>query len=269
VSTRHTNYAEYWNELSPLLNSFIESQRDHRFETALTHAFAYFSFVTEEFPEKVQRNRELLQKLTALFVIAQDAFRGLGPAMAALSPVSLAALTRIALEARVNLRYIATSTDPAFWADRFHRYARVEKLIRHDARLPDDQIVFPEAELQAIRANCREWIKPNGKIRKCWTADDRNLHDLAEETGLVEEYVTMYGATSKFVHASAIVANAYSGPNGVGPIGRPAQCRALASLGAGYCLHLLEDGCELFGVSLDKRELTMVSFQLAAEGARE
>lgn len=142
---------DYWKGVGPRLRAHLESQRDRKFEAALTEGVARFSFAVAGFSKRAARNQELLPKVTGLLVVNHDVVLSVLPAYVHLSPATLAALARIAFEAHVNFSFIAASDDPAKWADRYFRFGEVEKLLRAGADLPGDEALLPREQLESLR----------------------------------------------------------------------------------------------------------------------
>ena len=103
---------------------------------------------------KVTKKQEHVDQLAAPLILTQDILRGLIAGERELSPVTLAALARIALEVHVNLRFITKGPDPAKYADRYSRYGEVEKLIHDRRRGPSEPFMVSPALEAAIRSKC-------------------------------------------------------------------------------------------------------------------
>jgi hypothetical protein len=108
--------------------AFVANQRDQAPDQALLEPLALFSFVTEDFKAKATKKQEHIEQLATMVILTQDVLRELIAGERESSPVTLAALARIALEVHVNLRFITKGPDPAKYADRYRRCAEIEKL---------------------------------------------------------------------------------------------------------------------------------------------
>lgn len=269
MSLTHRNHVEYAAAVAPRLQKFIDGQRDRKFELALGGAFSLYSFITEDFRAKATANLEIYDCIGVMMVEVQDAFRGILHGQASLSPVTLAALTRVALEVRFNLEFIVSRDDPAVWADRYKRYGQVSTLA-HDVGKPSDQRRLSEEEVARIRRACGEWVRerPEGglKFNFNWTADSRfdSLKKIAAAVGLTPDYESTYSVTSNYVHGTYLLINAYHGPQGIGPVGGVGKCKQMAFLGANHCLSTMKAACAFFGVPLDD-----LVYALAREAMRE
>lgn len=256
--TKDMDHIDYWNRVSPRLLRYVQDQRDQAFDQVLLEALALYSFITEGLKTKATKNSESVEKLGSMVVLTQDILRGLIASHRELSPVSLAALNRIAIEIHINLRFITGSSDPIKYADRYFRFQEIEKLIHDEKRLDPDLSMLPAGKKEEIKKTCPEWIEPTGKLKTYWTAESalRKVIDIAKAAGLEGEYRGMYSMTSKFIHGSAIVTSLYSGPRGVNAIGQRAFCKRLASITLDYCTNILKDLCSFFGVTYDRTALT-------------
>ncbi len=269
MSLKHRNAAEYEADVGPRLREFIDGQRDRVFEKAVSDAFAFFAFVTEDFRAKAQANVDIYDRIGIMLVELLDAFRGLLQGQAALSPVTIAALTRVALEVRMNLEFILSQANAAVWADRYQRYAQVSKLA-HDNRKAPGERRLTGAEVAEIRRLCPEWVKdrPDGtyKLNLNWTADAQfdSLRKIATQVGLSSDYENTYAATSEYVHGTYLLVNAYRGPEGIGPVGSVAKCKQMTFLGVSHCLRALRATCTFFQVPLDP-----LAFAQVREAMRE
>jgi hypothetical protein len=248
----YRDHTEYWASLAPRLDAYIAQRRRPEFESALVRALAFYSFVTEDLPSKVRRRGNLLPKISTLFLIQQDVLRGLVPATVELSLVTVGALARIAFEARVTMKFIGL--DPEKWADRYARFGEVQRLLREQFRPPGVPPLHSEERLEQIRRECPEWITKKGAVLTNWTADHnfRSLNQIAAAVGMQEDYLSVYGVNSNFVHGSALAANLYAGPAGLNAVGSPERCRSLAFLAAIHALKSLREACGVFDVEFNE-----------------
>jgi hypothetical protein len=258
VSLKHKDHAEYNRDVGPRPGAFIQQQRDRAFEDVLGEAFMLFSWVMEDFKQKAKQHTDLFDKVGIILIEMQDALRGLQVAHASLSPATLAALTRIIMELRWNLRLILKSKNPALYADRFVRFGEIEKLIQ-DEKKPDDAKLLSPAQRERITKLCPEWIKTkkNGSTRydTNWTCDNEfdSVGKIAKATGCEDEYDVMYAVTSKYMHGSPLLLNTYAWPDGhIKPIGHPERCKSLAAMCAKWALDTLMDAATFFGVPFEK-----------------
>jgi len=260
MSLKHKTHHDYAADVGPKLQQFIEQQRDRPFENVLGEAFMLFSWVMEDFEAKTKttQQKEMFKKLGIILIEMQDALRGLHAGQVDLSAVTVAALARIIFELRCNLRFIFTRKDPALYADRFNRFAGIEKLVHDDRKLAGQRMLSP-AERDRIQKDCPEWIKrkKSGEIRYDlnWTADPQfdSFKKIAEAAGLLTEWEIMYDVTSKFVHGSPLLVNGYRSPNGhVGPIGRPDHVKQTSAIGAKWAIDALMDAARFFGVPFER-----------------
>lgn len=260
MSLNDKNHLEYAQRVGPLLDQFVNQQRDLPVEAVLVEGFFLASFVMEDFKAKATKNAELFDKLGIQLITMQDALRMLHVAVAGLSTVTVATLTRVVLEQRAKLKFIFTREDPALYADRFERFGQVERLI-HDSTKEDGAKMISPAELERIGKLCPEWIvtKENKKKRRPvvngfwsnWTADERytSIRAVAEAAGMLDEYETTYAMTSKFVHGSSLLENLYRGPQGnIGPVGQPVHCKRMAFLAVKNALDAVKEAAQFFGV---------------------
>src|SRR2546430_249121 len=141
MSLRHKNHMEYAQAVGPRLDQFINQQRDPAVEAALAEGFFLFSFVMEDFKEKATKNADLFLKIGIQLITMQDALRMLHVAVAGLSTVTVATLTRVALEHYCKLKFIITSDNPALYADRYERFAQIERLIHDSVKDPDKKMI--------------------------------------------------------------------------------------------------------------------------------
>ncbi|WP_161606749.1 DUF5677 domain-containing protein [Myxococcus xanthus] len=250
VMGQYPDVAAYWKKVAPRLDAHLEGKRNRGVEDLVAHSFAFYSFVQEEFSENATRNQNLLKHMGIMLVHVQDVVRGLMVAQAQLSPVVSAALLRIALEVRCNQLFIIRN-DSAKYADRFARYAGVERLLRDEYAPPGAAKHLSPAEEQQIRVACAEWFNSKGKVRvKHWTAEEefKSLKSLADSVGLADEYLTVYGIGSKFVHGSSLLENLYSSGGAIGALANPGLCSKLSMLGVSNCIHMIREAAEFFGV---------------------
>src|SRR3954464_9893150 len=125
----HKNYHDYANELAPRLDRHIDQLRDRVFEGLLGEAVMLFSFTLENMESKAQRHGDILTMIGVIPVAMNDVLRGLQAGQANLSPMTVAALTRIALELRAYVLFIISRKDPKLYADRYSRFRDVETLL--------------------------------------------------------------------------------------------------------------------------------------------
>jgi uncharacterized protein DUF5677 len=255
LSLRHRNYQEYAADIGTKLNQFLEQQRDRVFEAVLWDAIMLFAFTLQDVEAKAKRHVPILQKVGIMLVALNDTLRGILIAQAKLCPMALATLARVAVEVRANLTFIATSEDPALYADRYERYAQVEKL-NHDQRRSNLQLSTAEGE--DVAARCAQWIKgkdPDGhfKLLLTWTADPRfkKLRQIAVAVGMQDDYDKLYDVTSKYVHGSRLMVHGYTWPDGYRALGEPKRCKQMASLACLSCMRALRTACAFFQVPLD------------------
>jgi hypothetical protein len=173
--------------------------------------------------------------------------------MAAVSPVVLATMLRVAIEIRCNFKFIMTRDDAPKYADRYSRFGGLITLV-HDSEAPSGPQLSPE-QREKIIAGSGEWIsrKKDGSLRfdLNWTADPAfsSLKKIAAEVGLRNDYYTAYGATSQAVHGTARVGGLYREEGGgLHPIGVRIPCKRLAFLGANHCMRLLSNAAAFFGL---------------------
>lgn len=260
MSLTYKTFDEYRNAIAPHLDAVIASRRDPECELVVAHAFLLFSFVIEDMQAKATKNKEILDKIGIMLVELQDVLRGLVHGMNVVSPVVLGALLRVSFEVRCNFQFIVTRSDPALFADRYKRYGRVSEL-EHDLSLPPEERIVKPGTREDILKTCAEWIttKANGDLRfgHDWTLQNEfsSLKKRADALGLASDYLKVYGATSQFVHGTALLWNGYRGPDGtVGPIGTTGQCRWMAMLAAMHCMNVVQDAASFFGFECDQRE---------------
>lgn len=250
---KHLDVAAYWKDVAPRLAAHIESQRNRDVEDFIAHSFALYSFVQEDFAAEATQNQSLLKHMGIMLVHVHDVLRGLMVAQAHLSPVTSAALLRIALEVRCNQLFIIKSPDPAKFADRFSRYADIERLLREEYAPPGTPSLLSPAEEQRIRTTCTEWFKGKGRVQvKHWTAEEkfRSLKSLADAVGLSDEYLKVYNIGSKFVHGSVLLENVYSRSGRMGALSNPVLSSQLSLLAASHCVHIIREAAAFFGVPL-------------------
>ncbi|MBI3183716.1 MAG: hypothetical protein HYZ28_16380 [Myxococcales bacterium] len=219
-------------------------------EDCILHTLAVYSYVQEHLAAEATRHQVVLQKTGVLIVLAQDALRGLYGAQCELSPVTAACLCRNILETRCNLLFIYRSGDPEKWADRFHRYMGVERLL-HDQHRPDGvPAVVPDAERREIPRRAPEWFGADGKVAVLhWTADKKlkSLKALAKAVGLQADYHQIYGIGSKFMHGSALLRNLYARGNALGSVTKPEVCTQMAALATGLAMRMLRETVDFYG----------------------
>lgn len=248
---KHRDTETYWKDVAPRLGALIAKQRNRAVEDLLTHSLALYSFVQEDFSATAEKHNDVLGHIAVMFVHVQDVLRALAPAQAQLSPVALAALARISLEARCNLLFIVTNREPLKYADRFSRYAGIERLLREEYAPAGTPRLLSDVEEAAIRANCSDWLKANGKVAvKHWTAEERfkSLKALAGDVGLADDYATLYAIGSKFIHGSSLLSNLYATKDGVGVLANPGLCARLSLLATKQCLDFMRAAAAFFEV---------------------
>lgn len=248
---KHLDVQAYWNDVGPRLAGYLKVKRNAQVEDCLRHALALFSFIQETFVADATKNQTILKHTGIMLVHVHDVIRGLVSAQADLSPVSVAALLRIALEVRCNHLFIIKSNTPEMYAERFSRYASVERILREEYAPPGTPSLLSQAAEQEIRKTCGEWFKSSGKVSvKHWTAEDnyKTLKALADKVGLSAEYSTMYSIASKFIHGSALLENMYSQQGGLGALVDPQRCSNMSLLAAMQCIKLLQEAAVFYGV---------------------
>jgi len=261
LSLHHKDHHEYARDIGPRLDQYLEEKRDRPFEAALREGFMFFAFTYEDFGKEAKKNKELFPKLATMLVGLEDSLRGIWLGFAHLSPMTIAALTRIVLELRINFTYIVSSEDPALNADRFFRYAELQKLA-HDESKPKKDRRLSESERKTLMSLCSEWIetKKDGTLRfiyDWWKADPAlaraSLRTLAAKVGLEKEYELIYSSTSLFVHGSPrMLKYGYGDDAGnIAPLGNPMTCKRIAFLGFRYAVMCLQRACEFFDVPFD------------------
>lgn len=184
-------------------------------------------------------------------MLVQDVLRGLYGAQCELSPVAAAGLYRTALEARCNLLFIIMSDAPEKWADRFHRYIGVEKVLHEQHRPNGGLSMLSPAERELILKSGPEWFNEKGDVKVAhWTADKKlkSLKSMAQTVGLEKEYHVMYGLGSKFMHGSPLLVNVYSQGRNLGALTNPNLCTQLSLLGTETCISILKEAADFFGV---------------------
>lgn len=257
---RFKDHLQYWDYVAPRLGVFVQQQYDAAFDHALLEALAFYSFTSENLSDRATQRKEDVPKAAPLIIITQDILRGLLAAHRDLSLVSLAALARVALEARITSHFIITSDDPPKYLDRYFRFADVRALIDdfHKMKAGELSLLSPHRREQ-LEGNATEWVRKklagkNGGYLDAWTAEEGlgSVAKIAEVAGLGPEYRSTYAVTSKYVHCSSMVRGLYSGPNGMNAIGQKEHCRTLATLGMGHAMAVLSDLCEYFGVPFDR-----------------
>ena len=273
MSLKHRTHVEYGRDIGPRLTQFIQSQRDSEFEAALGDAFSFYSFIFEDFRAEADRHQDIFDKIGVMLVELQDVFRGLLLGQAALSPVVLAALTRVALEVRINLKLILSREAPGEWADRYMRFASVSTLA-HDNGKPQGERRLRQAEVEKTLRECAEWVqkREDGSVtfNFNWTADKRfdSVKRIAGEVGLLSDYENTYAVTSEYVHGTYLLMNAYRGPEGVRSVGQLPACKMMTFLGMSHCMYALHDAAQFFGVPLDDETFVLVRYRVR-EACRE
>lgn len=260
MSLTHKTFDDYRNAIVGHLDNVIASRKDPECELVLAHAFLLYSFVIEDMQAKSKKNREILDKTGIMLVELQDVLRGIVHGMDAVSPVVLATLLRVSFEIRCNLRFIMTRRDPALYADRYRRFARLSELAYDDSLPAEKRLLKAETRADIVKT-CGEWIttKPDGDLHfgHNWTAEKQfgSLKKRAEILGFADEYRASYSATSQYVHGTALLFNAYRGPDGaIGPIGNTAPCRRMALLAARHGMRAMREAARFFGLPLNFRE---------------
>lgn len=267
MSLTHKTFREFAEHVSANLDQYIATRRDRALEDALWHGFLLYSYVVEDCQPKATKNRKVLDKTGIMLIEGQDVLRGIVHGMAAVSPVVLATMLRVAIELRCNYRFIMSRPDPLTYADRYFRFGRVITLA-HDEEGKAGGDVLTREDREAILASSPEWLvkskdgtlatRKDGRLRinLNWTADPQfdSLKKIAAEVGLANDYRTAYGATSQAVHGSALVTNLYRDADGIHPVGVTAPCKRLAALGAFQCMRLVGEAADFFGIPFDDGE---------------
>lgn len=256
MSLKHKDYIEYWDDVGPRLEKYLQSQHNNDVINVLNTCIGYFSYVTEDMGQKVQQNKKLSPKLDLFMVFAHDQLRGALPLYLNLNLAPTANSARCSFENWINLKYIFESGFPFMFADRYNRYSEILRLKAHrnSTVLPK---LTPEEEKSIISKN-PDWIDPfTGKLSKKphWTAmHGINLEIMTKKLG-ISEYYSVYRSTSQFTHASSITGNLYrNGQNSMGAIGIETQCRRMALLVAIFTMDTLNDFCLFFDISIDKKQ---------------
>ena len=257
---KHSSWQDYAKDVSQKLPGFFQSIRLPEVEAWLERSFWLYSFVQEDIDSEITENKDVAQILLPLITVAHDLLRGL---IHAQGSVLLAAATlqcRTAFEIRCTIAFITENQDPKKYADRFARYADVERFAYQSGSPNAPKL--PEAELEAIRRRCPEWFRPDGTLRPRmnWTADEQtnSIKRIAEAVGLLEDYQRGYALSSKITHGSPAVRNFYRGTFGSGAlflVADPAMCASQTILGASHCLMALIDFCLFAGIALPQEEI--------------
>lgn len=258
----HRSLADYWADVAPRLEKFVNSQRNQRVEAALVHGLALYSWCLENFQASATQAKDVLSKTATMLIQLQDVIRALPAVQAELSPVAAVALQRVSLEIRCNFTFILKSSDPKLYADRFARFAEIERILHDEYRPSGEPPMLTRQEDAAIRAKCPEWfVKPNGStsakvVVKHWTAEANfaSVRKVAQAAGLEDEYHRLYSGASLFVHGSSRVVNTYRDPKrGLGALAGPKMCSQMTLFAAMNCMKTLESTVAFFGVpSIDK-----------------
>ena len=254
MTKSYKDHVEYAKDLFPTLDAALSKQRDLKFEAALGEAFALFGFVMLEFETKATSHVELFEFVGIMLIELEDVLRGLFHGQHALSPVTLATLTRVAMELRCKLKFIFSRADPAAYADRYFRHTMIELLVKDERQ---GGRLLSKEQREAFINTCQDWITvKNGKRKYSfnWNADPafNSVARIASEVGLAADYDAAYSMTSSYVHGSAALIGLYGDVDGnVGSLGRPLECKQMAYLAVNYCMENLRDASKFFGVPLD------------------
>jgi len=257
VSVRHRTVEEYWNEATSHLNKRLTDTRDRETEAFLERVIAFYSFVTQDLDHKVTRNRELGGYLMSFLPAGMDLLRGAHAAQKFLSLVSVASAARIAFEMRVTFKFIVDSLAPAVYAKRFFEFQGVERLKAHYR----GRISLDPQEIADLTARCADWIDPKtGKLKKDakWHATARTLRDLAEATGTVDQYKTLYPLNSSFVHSSSLVQKLYVVGDKLRLLAESHHISQQALLVAASCLVFVTEYAQFFGIPLPAESAALI-----------
>ena len=235
----------YWNEIKDRLRAEVNKRIMPEVDQAVLFSIAWFSCVQETFLERATKHQDWVGNLGAALVHIQDVLRGVLAGYREQSPVTLAAMHRIALEVRCTMAFILRSEEPRKYADRWWRYMDVQRYLYDLPKRPEEKMISP-AEKSRIESTCTELFE-DGKVRiKYWTADPSSskFRVIAERVGMLEDYQTMYELTSTFVHGSALLRNAYR----TGCVGIAADNARQALFPCKHAIEMLIEMADFFGV---------------------
>lgn len=253
MSTKHKSHEEYWADVYPRLEAYLQSQTRQDIKDIIYTTIAFYAYVTEDIGSKITKQNSIAPKLDLFLVYSFDQLRGVLPLYENLNLAPLAISARATFENAANLTFITSHVDPLKYADLYERFKEIQRLKVHQTStlLPK----LTDAEIAAIKTRCHEWFDgTTGKLKKPmhWTAiGGMNFEQLVTQADM-KDYYSLYRTTSQFVHASSVTQNMYRGANGVGAIAKETNSRQFALLICIFSLESLKNYCLFFGVNFDQ-----------------
>ncbi|MBZ4336646.1 DUF5677 domain-containing protein [Corallococcus sp. AS-1-12] len=253
----HANWTEFATDVGPRFSSYLQSLKRGEIESWLHRTFWLFSFVHEGIGSKISKNKEAARILQPLLTEVHDILRGIVHSQEAVLLAATVLQARTAFEIHCTIKFIAGSREPMKYADRFRRYADVERFSYQtgSAKAPK----LNDAQKEDIRKRCPEWFKADGSLRSRmnWTAeqDTDSIKKIAAAVGLLDPYLRGYAISSKITHGSPMGKNLYMGEGGMFFVANPLLCNSQAVIGAGDCLAAMVEFCEFAGVQMPQEEV--------------
>ncbi|MCX6112013.1 MAG: DUF5677 domain-containing protein [Proteobacteria bacterium] len=254
-------WKNYWEEISPHLLGFIDSQKDLDVYNYLVNTYAFYLYYTEDIYKKIKKNDEYYATLSLFLVFMHDYLRSIIKLYESFHIGPLALVQRTVFETYCNFKYMTESNNYNELISKYERFADVEKILMFR---DNPKLKLSEDEIREIKKHCPEWFKTksNGEmfIIKNWTANNEmSLKKRAQHCGLEKDYNVMYSSTSKFIHASPLTRNVYLAQHGLTPLVDKKNIFSVSIVTSNYALDFLRSFMTFFGVAFPEKEHTPLS----------
>lgn len=257
---KQPDWINYWNSLIPQLDNFFHTHAIPEAEQYLTNSFAFLSYTTEDFPKKIQKNKEASGYLVSILLESLDLSRSLIHCQRLLLLAPSALIYRTQFEIYCNLLLITKSENPLKTAKAFDDFKMFERLL-WESKNEDD--LNPE-KFKTILSNHPEWRKNNSDLvphsKAHFTGKNgRTLFDFCKDLKLENEYEQIYRTTSKFVHASPVVTNLYSWPTQMSFISKPETLINLTLPAMEFSHKIIREICDFYGVTFSEYDWALIA----------
>lgn len=244
------NLQLYWEDVSKRFDKHLQKLQNPSAIAFAKDCFAYFSFITEDHQEKAKKHYSLLAYIHPLIVELHDLLRSVYICQANLLLASSACNLRTIFEIRCNLKFIYEHNNPEEMCKRFNDYAEYEALIirKYSAHLTQPE----EGEEENILKKHPYWGK-DGKLKNHVEWHGQNFKYLAcDIIGLKDEYIDIYKNSSKFVHGSPVVRNAYASQIGLTLLPGNELLTSMNILACTQVLFALKEFLMFFGIEFNE-----------------